>query len=374
MSHVQQITRRKSTRIYVGTVPVGDNAPITIQSMTNTCTTDIAETVSQIKALERIGVDIVRISVPTIESAEAIRSIKKQVNVPIVADIHFDYRIALKVAEYGVDCLRINPGNIGNKSRIRSVVECARYHDIPIRIGINSGSLEKDLQQKYKEPTPKALLDSALRQIDYLDKLNFNTFKVSVKASDIFIAMESYRLLAQQIEQPLHIGITESGGARAGAVKSAIAVGSLLLEGIGDTLRISLAANPLEEVKVGFDILKSLHIRSRGINFIACPTCSRQEFDVISVVNTLEERLSDILTPMNVAIIGCMVNGPGEAKLADIAVSGRKKSSSLYEDGIQLRERLDNQIIIDQLEAYIRRKSCTISATRRIDIKTIINR
>ncbi|VFP88299.1 flavodoxin-dependent (E)-4-hydroxy-3-methylbut-2-enyl-diphosphate synthase [Candidatus Erwinia haradaeae] len=373
MSHVKHITRRKSTRIYVGKVPVGDNAPITIQSMTNTCTTNIPETINQIKALERIGVDIVRVSAPTIESAEAIRLIKKQVNVPIIADIHFDYRIALKVAEYGVDCLRINPGNIGNKSRIRSVVECARYHNIPIRIGINSGSLEQNLQQKYKKPSPQALLESALRQIEYLDKLNFNSFKVSVKSSDVLIAMESYRLLATQIQQPLHLGITESGGARAGAVKSAIAIGSLLLDGIGDTLRISLAANPLEEVKVGFDILRSLRIRSRGINFIACPTCSRQEFDVISIVNILEERLSDIITPMDVAIIGCMVNGPGEAKLATIAVSGRKKSSSLYEDGIQLHERLDNQMIVDQLEKHIRRKSHELNTTCNIDIKTITN-
>ncbi|VFP83265.1 flavodoxin-dependent (E)-4-hydroxy-3-methylbut-2-enyl-diphosphate synthase [Candidatus Erwinia haradaeae] len=356
MYHVEPIIRRPSTRIYVGKVPIGDNAPITIQSMTNTTTTNVIDTVAQIKYLERLGVDIVRVSVPTMEAAEAIRYIKKQVQVPLVADIHFDYRIALKVAEYGVDCLRINPGNIGNPSRIRAVVDCARHYNIPIRIGVNSGSLEKDLQEKYKEPSPQALLDSALRHIDHLNKLNFDSFKVSVKASDIFIAMESYRLLAKQIHQPLHLGITEAGNARAGAVKSAIAIGLLLLEGIGDTLRISLAAHPTEEVKVGFDILHALRIRSRGINFIACPTCSRQEFDVIGTINVLEQRLEDIITPMNIAVIGCMVNGPGEAKIADLAVTGRKKSSGLYEDGIQLPDRLDNNLIIDQLEARIRTK------------------
>ncbi|VFP80027.1 flavodoxin-dependent (E)-4-hydroxy-3-methylbut-2-enyl-diphosphate synthase [Candidatus Erwinia haradaeae] len=356
MYHVEPIIRRQSTRIYVGKVPIGDNTPITIQSMTNTTTTDIIATVAQIKDLERLGVDIVRVSVPTMEAAESIRLIKKQVQVPIVADVHFDYRIALKVAEYGADCLRINPGNIGNKSRIRTVVDCARYYNIPIRIGINSGSLEKDLQKKYKTPSPQALLESALRHIDILDQLNFDTFKVSVKASDIFIAIESYRLLAQQIKQPLHLGITEAGTVRTGAIKSAIAIGLLLLEGIGDTLRISLAAHPTEEVKVGFDILNALRIRSRGINFIACPTCARQEFDVIGTVNALEKRLEDIITPMNVAIIGCMVNGPGEAKNATLAVTGRKKSSGLYEDGIQLQERLDNNTIIDQLEKRIRIK------------------
>ncbi|VFP84427.1 4-hydroxy-3-methylbut-2-en-1-yl diphosphate synthase (flavodoxin) [Candidatus Erwinia haradaeae] len=369
MYHIEPITRRQSTRIYVGKVPVGNDAPITVQSMTNTATTDVAATVTQIKDLERLGVDIVRVSVPTMEAAEAIRLIKKQVQVPIVADIHFDYRIAIRVAEYGVDCLRINPGNIGNQSRIRAVVDCARHHNIPIRIGINGGSLEKNIQEKYPEPNPQALLESALRHIDHLDKLNFDAFKVSVKASDIFIAIESYRLIAQQIRQPLHLGVTEAGNARAGAVKSAIAIGLLLLEGIGDTLRVSLAAHPIEEVKVGFDILHALRIRSRGVNFIACPTCSRQEFDVIGTVNALEERLEDVMTPMNVAIMGCMVNGPGEAKIADLAVTGRKKSSGVYEDGIQLPDRLDNNLIIDQLEARIRTKIKTLEGPPCINIK-----
>ena len=311
MHNEPQIIRRKSTRIYVGKVPIGDGAPIAVHSMTNTKTTDVAATVAQIVALQRVGVDIVRVSVPTMEAAEAFKLIKqhKDVIVPLVADIHFDYRIALKVAEYGVDCLRINPGNIGNEARIRDVVASARHYNIPIRIGINGGSLEKDIQEKYGEPTPEALLESAMRHVDILDRLNFDQFKVSVKASDVFLAVNSYRLLAKKIDQPLHLGITEAGGARSGSVKSAIGLGLLLSEGIGDTLRISLAADPVEEVKVGFDILKSLRIRARGINFIACPTCSRQEFDVIGTVNALEQRLEDLITPMDVSIIGCVVIG-----------------------------------------------------------------
>ncbi|MFT6587185.1 MAG: (E)-4-hydroxy-3-methylbut-2-enyl-diphosphate synthase, partial [Cognaticolwellia sp.] len=297
------IIRRKSRQIMVGNVPVGGDAPITVQSMTNTLTTDVAATVAQINALEAVGADIVRVSVPTMDAAEAFREIKLQTNIPLVADIHFDYRIALKVAEYGVDCLRINPGNIGREDRVRSVVECARDNNIPIRIGVNGGSLEKDIQERYKEPTPEALLESAMRHVDILDRLNFHEFKVSVKASDVFLAVGAYRLLAKQIDNPLHLGITEAGGLRSGSVKSSVGLGLLLAEGIGDTLRVSLAADPIEEIKVGFDILKSLKLRSRGINFIACPSCSRQEFDVISTVNALEQRVEDIMTPMDVSII-----------------------------------------------------------------------
>ncbi|MGL9769633.1 MAG: flavodoxin-dependent (E)-4-hydroxy-3-methylbut-2-enyl-diphosphate synthase [Sodalis sp. (in: enterobacteria)] len=371
MHNSAHITRRKSKRIYVGKVPIGDGAPITVQSMTNTRTTDVAATVQQIQALERIGVDIVRVSVPTIDAAEAFKLIKQQVSVPLVADIHFDYRIALKVATYGVDCLRINPGNIGNRRRIRSVVDCARDNNIPIRIGVNAGSLERDLQEKYGEPTPEALLESAMRHVDILDRLNFDTFKVSVKASDVFLAVQSYRLLASRIDQSLHLGITEAGGARSGAVKSAIGLGLLLNEGIGDTLRISLAADPVEEVKVGFDILKSLRIRSRGINFIACPTCSRQDFDVINTVNTLEQRLEDIITPMDVSIIGCVVNGPGEARTSTLGVTGGHNKSAYYEDGIRQRERLDNKLMIDQLEARIRAKAAILEKHNRITVNLI---
>ncbi|AIJ07486.1 MULTISPECIES: flavodoxin-dependent (E)-4-hydroxy-3-methylbut-2-enyl-diphosphate synthase [Edwardsiella] len=374
MHSASPIKRRKSTRIHVGSVPIGDGAPIAVQSMTNTRTTDVDATVAQIRALERVGVDIVRVSVPTMEAAEAFRLIKQQAQVPLVADIHFDYRIALKVAEYGVDCLRINPGNIGNESRIRSVVDCARDRGIPIRIGVNAGSLEKDIQEKYGEPTPQALLESAMRHVDILDRLNFDQFKVSVKASDVFLAVDAYRLLAARIDQPLHLGITEAGGARSGSVKSAIGLGMLLAEGIGDTLRVSLAADPVEEVKVGFDILKSLRIRSRGINFIACPTCSRQEFDVIGTVNALEQRLEDIITPMDVSIIGCVVNGPGEALVSTLGVTGGHNKSGFYEDGVRQKERFDNDAIIDLLEAKIRAKAAMLDEKMRIGVTTLDER
>ncbi|ABI70969.1 MULTISPECIES: flavodoxin-dependent (E)-4-hydroxy-3-methylbut-2-enyl-diphosphate synthase [Shewanella] len=370
MYNESPIIRRPSTRIYVGNVPIGDGAPIAVQSMTNTKTTDVAATVAQIRALEKVGADIVRVSVPTMDDAEAFKIIKQSVNVPLVADIHFDYRIALKVAEYGADCLRINPGNIGNEERIRSVVECARDKNIPIRIGVNGGSLEKDLMDKYREPTPEALFESAMRHVDILDRLNFDQFKVSVKASDVFLAVASYRLLAKQIRQPLHLGITEAGGMRAGSVKSAVGLGMLLAEGIGDTLRISLAADPVEEIKVGFDILKSLRIRSRGINFIACPSCSRQEFDVISTVNELERRLEDITTAMDVSIIGCVVNGPGEALVSDIGLTGGHAKSGYYDDGVRQKERFDNNKIIDGLEAKIRAKASMMANRIAITDKT----
>ena len=365
------IKRRKSTRIMVGNVPVGDGAPITVQSMTNTRTTDVDATVAQIKSLESVGADIVRVSVPTMDAAEAFKLIKQQVSVPLVADIHFDYRIALKVAEYGVDCLRINPGNIGREDRVKSVVDAARERNIPIRIGVNGGSLEKDIQEKYGEPTPEALVESAMRHVDLLDKLNYDQFKVSVKASDVFLATQAYRILAQKIDQPLHLGITEAGGARAGAVKSAIGLGMLLVEGIGDTIRVSLAADPIEEIKVGFDILKSLHIRSRGINFIACPTCSRQEFDVIGTVNELEQRLEDVVAPMDVSVIGCVVNGPGEALVSDLGVAGSHKRSGFYEDGERQKERFDNDHLVDQLESRIRARLSRSEHADRIDVTNV---
>ena len=340
----------------VGQVPVGGNAPISVQSMTNTETCDVDATVGQIQALERAGADIVRVSVPSMDAAEAFGKIKKQVQVPLVADIHFDYKIALRVAELGVDCLRINPGNIGNEDRIRSVIEAARDKGIPIRVGVNAGSLEKDLQKKYGEPTPDALVESALRHVEILDRYNFHDFKVSVKASDIFMAVAAYRKLATQIEQPLHLGITEAGGLRSGTVKSAIGLGMLLMEGIGDTLRISLAADPVEEVKVGFDILKSLRLRSNGINFIACPSCSRQNFDVIKTVNALEARLEDIKTPLDVAIIGCVVNGPGGAKEADIGLTGGTPNNLIYVAG-KPDHKLNEDELVDRLEALVREKA-----------------
>ncbi|HSG52936.1 MAG TPA: flavodoxin-dependent (E)-4-hydroxy-3-methylbut-2-enyl-diphosphate synthase [Rheinheimera sp.] len=361
------IKRRQSTQIRVGNVLIGGDAPIAVQSMTNTRTTDVDATVAQIQAIAKAGADLVRVSVPTMEAAEAFKLIKQQSPIPLVADIHFDYRIALKVAEYGVDCLRINPGNIGREDRIRAVVDCARDHNIPIRIGVNGGSLEADIQEKYGEPTPEALVESAMRHVDILDRLNFDQFKVSVKASDVFLAVGAYRLLAQQIKQPLHLGITEAGGARAGAVKSAIGLGMLLAEGIGDTLRISLAADPVEEVKVAFDILKSLRIRSRGINFIACPSCSRQEFDVIKTMNQLEERLEDITEPLTVSVIGCVVNGPGEALVSDLGVAGANKKSGFYINGQRQKLRLDNEHVAEQLEQQVREYLQHKIAVRQLD-------
>ncbi len=352
MHHPSPIKRRKSRQIMVGNVPVGGDAPISVQSMTNTDTRDVAATVRQIRALEAVGADIVRVSVPDMDAAEAFGEIKKQVAVPLVTDIHFDYRIALRVAELGADCLRINPGNIGREDRVRAVVSAARDRNIPIRIGVNAGSLEKDLQKKYGEPTADALVESALRHIDILDRLDFQEFKISLKASEVFLTVEAYRKLASQIEQPLHLGITEAGGFRAGAVKSAIGLGLLLVDGIGDTIRVSLAADPVEEIRVGFDILKSLHLRSKGINLIACPSCSRQNFDVIATVNALEQRLEDVLEPLDVAVIGCVVNGPGEAREADIGLAGGQPNL-LYVGG-KPDHKVDNANLVDALEQQIR--------------------
>ncbi len=355
MQHESPIKRRRCKQIFVGNVPVGGDAPISVQSMTNTDTLDVSATVAQIQAIQNAGADIVRVSVPSMEAAEAFGRIRKQVDVPLVADIHFDYKIALAVAEQGVDCLRINPGNIGREDRVRAVVDCARDKNIPIRIGVNAGSLEKDLQRKYGEPTPAALVESAFRHIDILDRLNFDNFKISLKASEVFMAVAAYRLIAEQIDQPLHLGITEAGGLRSGTVKSAVGLGMLLMDGIGDTIRISLAADPVEEVKVGFDILKSLKLRSRGINFIACPSCSRQNFDVIGTINALEQRLEDVTEPMDVAIIGCYVNGPGEAKEAEIGLTGASPSNLLYVDG-KPDHKIQNDDLLDTLENRIRDK------------------
>lgn len=346
------IKRRSSRQIHVGSVVVGGDAPVSVQSMTNTETCDVEATVGQIEALQQAGADIVRVSVPSMEAAEAFGLIKRRVTVPLVTDIHFDYKIALRVAELGADCLRINPGNIGREDRVRAVVDSARDHGIPIRIGVNAGSLEKELQKKYGEPTPEALVESAMRHIDILDRLNFPDFKISLKASEVFMTVEAYRRLAGQIEQPLHLGITEAGGARAGAVKSAIGLGMLLSEGIGDTIRVSLAADPVEEIKVGFDILKSLHLRTRGINLIACPSCSRQQFDVIATVNELESRLEDIQEPMNVAVIGCVVNGPGEAREAQVGLAGG--SPNLLYIGGTPHHKVGDEGLVDELERVIR--------------------
>ena len=366
MKFESPIKRRPTRKIHIGSVPVGGDAPISVQSMTNTETCDVAATVAQVRAIEDAGADIVRISVPSMDAAEAFREIRAQVSVPLVADIHFDHKIALKVAEYGVDCLRINPGNIGRDDKVREVIDSARDKGIPIRIGVNAGSLGKEIQRKYGEPTAEALVESAMRHVDILDKFDYQDFKVSVKASEIYMAVDAYRLLSKQIDQPLHLGITEAGGLRGGTVKSAIGIGMLLRDGIGDTLRVSLAADPVEEVKVGFEILKSLKLRSNGINFIACPSCSRQNFDVIGTMNILEQRLEDIRTPMDVAVIGCIVNGPGEAKEADIGLTGATPSNLIYVDG-EPDHKISNENFVDHLEQMIRQRAAKLEQIRELE-------
>ena len=350
------IVRRKSKQIMVGDVPVGGDAPISVQSMTNTETTDVAATVAQIKELEDAGADIVRVSVPSMDASTAFGEIRKEVDIPLVADIHFDYKIALDVADRGVNCLRINPGNIGREDRIRAVVDKARENNLPIRIGVNAGSLEKDLQVKYGEPTPEALVESAMRHVEILDRLDFDNFKLSLKASDIFMTVAAYRLIAGEIDQPLHLGITEAGALRSGTVKSSIGLGMLLMDGIGDTIRVSLAADPVEEVRVGWDMLKSMRLRSKGINFIACPSCSRQNFDVIKTMNRLEANLEDIRVPMDVAVIGCYVNGPGESKEVDVGITGADPESLVYLDG-KPHKKIHSGDVAEQLENIIRAKA-----------------
>ena len=318
----QHIERRKSRQISVGRVKVGGDAPITVQTMTNTLTSDAQATIAQIRLSEIAGVDIVRVSCPDEDSTAALAEIVREVNVPIVADIHFHYKRAIEAARAGAACLRINPGNIGSPERVREVVSAAREHGCSIRIGVNAGSLERHLLEKYGEPNPEALVESALEHAKILQDLDFHEFKISVKASDVFLAVAAYQQLADACDHPLHIGITEAGGKRAGTVKSAIGLGNLLWAGIGDTLRVSLSAEPEEEVHVGWDLLKSMGIRHRGVKVISCPSCARQGFDVIRTVATLEERLAHIATPLTLSIIGCVVNGPGEALMTDIGVTG----------------------------------------------------
>lgn len=365
------IVRRKSRQIMVGDVPVGGDAPISVQSMTNTPTSDVDATVAQIESIQQAGADIVRVSVPSLAEAEAFGEIRKRVTVPLVADIHFDHKIALRVADLGVDCLRINPGNISREDRLREVITKAKDLNIPIRIGVNAGSLGKDLLRKYSEPTAEAMVESAMRNVERLDKYDFQNFKVSVKASEIFMAQAAYRDLAKRIEQPLHLGITEAGGLRSGTVKSAIGLGALLLDGIGDTVRISLAADPAEEARVAWSMLRSLRLRTKGINFIACPSCSRQNFDVISTVNELEARLEDITVPMDVSIIGCIVNGPGEAKTSDFGLTGGTPANLVYLDGVP-DHKISQEGLVDQLEAEIRAKAATKQAQLAVEAEQII--
>src|SRR5271156_6200990 len=360
----QQISRRKSRQISVGNVKVGGDAPISVQTMTNTLTTDIDATVAQILRAEAAGVDIVRVSCPDEESTAALKHIVPQVNVPIVADIHFHYKRGIEAAKAGAACLRINPGNIGSPERVREVVNAAKDHGCAMRIGVNAGSLEQDLLEKYGEPCPDAMVESALNHAKILQDHDFHNFKISVKASDVFLAVAAYQALAEACDYPLHIGITEAGGLRAGTVKSSVGLGMLLWAGIGDTIRVSLSADPVEEIRVGFDLLKSLNLRHRGINVIACPSCSRQNFDVINTVAVLEQRLAHITTPLTVSVIGCVVNGPGEARETDIGFTGGGNNThQVYVGGIP-DHRIKNTDIVDHLVSLIEKKAREVEAAR----------
>ncbi|BBK40964.1 4-hydroxy-3-methylbut-2-en-1-yl diphosphate synthase (flavodoxin) [Allostella vacuolata] len=359
----REIQRRKSRRVMVGAVPVGDDAPITVQSMTNTPTSDAAATIAQVRALEEAGADIVRVSCPDVESTAALREIVRASRVPIVADIHFHYKRAIEAAEAGAACLRINPGNIGNASRVREVVKAARDHGCSMRIGVNAGSLERHLLEKYGEPCPEAMVESALDHARILEDNDFRDFKISCKASDVFLAVAAYQQLADACDYPLHLGITEAGGLRGGTVKSAIGMGSLLWAGIGDTIRVSLSADPVEEVKAGFEILKSLGLRRRGVTVISCPSCARQQFDVIKTVEILEERLAHITTPMTLSVIGCVVNGPGEARETDIGFTGGGNDThQVYVAGIP-HHRLKDASIVDHLVEMVEKKVAEIEAS-----------
>src|SRR5215216_588443 len=358
----RDIQRRACRKIHVGKVPIGGDAPITVQSMTNTLTSDVKATVEQIQALERAGADIVRVSCPDRESALALKQIVPQVTVPIVADIHFHYRRAIEAAESGAACLRINPGNIGSAERVREVIKAAKDHGCSMRIGVNAGSLERDLLEKYGEPCPEALVESALDHIRILEEHDFREYKVAVKASDVFLAVAAYQQLADQVDCPLHLGVTEAGGLIGGTVKSALGIGSLLWAGIGDTIRVSLSAEPEEEVRVGYEILKSLGIRSRGVRVVSCPSCARQGFDVIRTVEALEERLQHIKTPMSLSVLGCVVNGPGEARETDIGITGGGNGTHMvYLSGVTDHHVKDGEMI-DHIVRLVEAKAAELEA------------
>ena len=342
----RDIKRRKTREIKVGKVKIGGDNPISVQSMTNTLTTDIKATIKQINEIHNEGADIVRVSCPDELSSKSLKQIIKHIDIPIVADIHFHYKRAIEAAESGASCLRINPGNIGNVKRIKEVVKAARDNECSIRIGVNAGSLEKDILEKYKEPCPEALVESALRNIKILEDEDFYNLKISVKSSDVFLSVLAYRQLSKAIDYPLHLGITEAGGFIPGSIKSSIGLGTLLLDGIGDTIRISLSDNPVKEVKIGNEILKSLNLRERGVKIISCPSCARQGFQVIDTVKVLEKKLSHIKTPITLSIIGCVVNGPGEAALTDIGITGGQKGNNmLYLSGVQSEKVLTSNMI-----------------------------
>ena len=356
----RNIERRKSRQIMVGDVPVGGDAPITVQTMTNTVTTDISGTVAQVQAAADAGADIVRVSVPDEDSARALKEIVRESPVPIVADIHFHYRRGIEAAEAGAACLRINPGNIGSPERVREVIKAARDHGCSMRIGVNAGSLEKHLLDKYGEPTPDAMVESGLDHIKVLQDNDFHEFKISCKASDVFMATAAYQMLAEQTDAPIHLGITEAGGLTSGTIKSAIGLGNLLWMGIGDTIRVSLSADPVEEVKVGYEILKSLGLRHRGVNIISCPSCARQGFDVIKTVEALEDRLEHIKTPMSLSIIGCVVNGPGEALMTDVGFTGGGAGSGMVYLAGKASHKMTNDQMIDHIVEQVEKRAAEI--------------
>tara|TARA_B100001123_G_C15333586_1_gene1032054 strand:+ start:3750 stop:4847 length:1098 start_codon:yes stop_codon:yes gene_type:complete len=342
----RQIKRKKTKVISVGKVKIGGDSPIAVQSMTNTLTTDVKSTIRQINKLSEEGADIVRVSCPDMDSSLSLKEIIKNVNVPIVADVHFHYKRAIEAANSGAHCLRINPGNIGSKEKIYEILKSAKDNDCSIRIGVNAGSLEKKFLEKYKEPCPEAMVESAVEKIKILEDKDFFNFKISVKSSDVFLSVKAYRMLSKKCDYPLHLGITEAGSLIPGGVKSSIGIGMLLMEGIGDTIRVSLSEDPVEEVKVGFEILKSLNIRHKGINIISCPSCARQAFPVIDTVKNLEKRLAHIKTPMTLSIIGCVVNGPGEAAYTQIGLTGGGKGNNMvYLSGIPHHKVLNKNII-----------------------------
>ena len=355
----RDIYRRKSRQIMVGSVPVGGDAPISVQSMTNTLTSDAQATIAQVRALEEAGADIVRVSCPDEESTKALKAIVAAVTVPIVADIHFHYKRAIEAAEAGAACLRINPGNIGSAERVAEVVKAAKDHGCSMRIGVNAGSLERDLLEKYAEPCPEAMIESALNHIRILEEHDFHEFKISCKASDPFLAVAAYQGLAEACDYPLHLGVTEAGGLLTGTIKSSIGMGSLLWAGIGDTIRVSLSADPVEEIKVGFEILKSLGLRHRGVNVISCPSCARQEYQVIPTVEELEKRLAHISTPMSLSVIGCVVNGPGEARETDIGLTGGGSGHQIYLNG-EKHHVLREGDIVDHLVELVEKKAAEI--------------
>jgi (E)-4-hydroxy-3-methylbut-2-enyl-diphosphate synthase len=353
----RNINRKKTRVINVGDVKIGGDNPISVQSMTNTLTTDVKATISQINAIHEEGADIVRVSCPDEDSTKALKEITQNVKLPIIADIHFHYKRAIEAAENGAKCLRINPGNIGDKQKIHDVLSAAKNNDCSIRIGVNAGSLEKDILEKYKEPCPEALVESALRNIKVLEDQNFFNFKVSVKSSDVFLSIAAYRQLSMAMDYPLHLGITEAGSFVSGSIKSSIGLGTLLLDGIGDTIRISLSDDPVKEIKIGNEILKSLGLRNRGVKIISCPSCARQAFQVIDTVKILEEKLAHIKTPVTLSIIGCVVNGPGEAAMTDVGITGGGKGNNmLYLSGVQSKKVLTNEII-DKVISEVEKKA-----------------